>query len=38
VAIAVPLRAYSALRPEPFAGTIVVDADNYYPQRDGQIP
>jgi predicted dinucleotide-binding enzyme len=38
VVIAVPLRAYSALPPEPFAGKIVVDANNYYPQRDGQIP
>ncbi len=38
VAIAVPLRAYSALPPEPFAGKIVVDANNYYAQRDGQIP
>jgi len=37
VVIAVPLRAYSALPPEPFAGKIVVDANNYYPQRDGQI-
>jgi predicted dinucleotide-binding enzyme len=38
VVIAVPLRAYSALPPEPFAGKIVVDANNYYPRRDGQIP
>jgi predicted dinucleotide-binding enzyme len=38
VAIAVPLKAYSALPPEPFAGRIVVDANNYYAQRDGQIP
>jgi predicted dinucleotide-binding enzyme len=38
VVIAVPLRAYRTLPPEPFAGRIVVDADNYYPQRDGQIP
>src|SRR3954469_16546314 len=37
VAIAVPFKAYPALPPEPFAGKIVVDADNYYPQRDGQI-
>ena len=37
VAIAIPLKAYSSLPPEPFAGKIVVDADNYYPQRDGQI-
>src|SRR6188472_4067948 len=38
VVVAVPLKAYSALPPEPFAGSIVVDANNYYPQRDGQIP
>jgi predicted dinucleotide-binding enzyme len=37
VVIAVPLKAYSALPPEPFAGKIVVDANNYYAQRDGQI-
>jgi predicted dinucleotide-binding enzyme len=37
VAIAIPFKAYSSLPPEPFAGKIVVDADNYYPQRDGQI-
>jgi 8-hydroxy-5-deazaflavin:NADPH oxidoreductase len=37
VVVAVPLKAYSALPPEPFAGKIVVDANNYYPQRDGQI-
>ena len=37
VVIAVPLKAYTALPVEPFAGRIVVDADNYYPQRDGQI-
>jgi predicted dinucleotide-binding enzyme len=33
----VPLKAYRALPAEPFAGRIVVDANNYYPQRDGQI-
>jgi predicted dinucleotide-binding enzyme len=38
VAIAVPLKAYSALPPEPFAGKIVVDANNYYPARDGNVP
>jgi predicted dinucleotide-binding enzyme len=37
VVVAVPLRAYSALPPEPLAGKIVVDANNYYPQRDGHI-
>ena len=37
VFVAVPFKAYTALPAEPFAGRIVVDADNYYPQRDGQI-
>lgn len=37
VVVAIPLKAYTALPVEPFAGRIVVDADNYYPQRDGQI-
>jgi predicted dinucleotide-binding enzyme len=38
VAIALPLKAYSSLPPAPFVGKIVVDAGNYYPQRDGQVP
>jgi len=38
VVVAVPLRAYPDLPAEAFAGKIVVDANNYYPQRDGQIP
>jgi predicted dinucleotide-binding enzyme len=37
VVVAVPLKAYTALPAEAFAGRIVVDANNYYPQRDGQI-
>jgi predicted dinucleotide-binding enzyme len=37
VVVAVPLKAYTALPAESFAGRIVVDANNYYPQRDGQI-
>ncbi|HEY6744638.1 MAG TPA: NADPH-dependent F420 reductase [Mycobacteriales bacterium] len=37
VVVAIPLKAYPALPAEPFAGRIVVDANNYYPQRDGQI-
>jgi 8-hydroxy-5-deazaflavin:NADPH oxidoreductase len=37
VAIAIPLHAFRTLPPEPFAGRVVVDADNYYPQRDGHI-
>jgi predicted dinucleotide-binding enzyme len=35
--VAVPLKAYSTLPAEPFAGKIVVDANNYYPERDGHI-
>jgi predicted dinucleotide-binding enzyme len=37
VLIAIPLRAYRDLPAEPFAGTIVVDAMNYYPARDGRL-
>ena len=38
VLLAVPLRVYRDLPPEPFAGRIVVDANNYFPERDGAIP
>ena len=38
VLVAIPLGAIGELPPEPFAGKIVVDANNYYPSRDGQIP
>jgi 8-hydroxy-5-deazaflavin:NADPH oxidoreductase len=38
VAIAIPPRAIRDLPPVPFAGKIVVDANNYYPEFDGQIP
>ena len=38
VAVAIPLRAIGDLPPEPFAGKVVVDANNYFPQRDGDIP
>jgi hypothetical protein len=37
VVVAVPLRAYRDLPAEPLAGRIVVDANNYYPARDGSI-
>jgi 8-hydroxy-5-deazaflavin:NADPH oxidoreductase len=37
VLIAIPLRAYRDLPAESFGGTIVVDAMNYYPARDGHI-
>ena len=38
LAVAIPLRAIGDLPPEPFAGNVVVDANNYFPQRDGHIP
>jgi 8-hydroxy-5-deazaflavin:NADPH oxidoreductase len=37
VLVAIPLRAIGALEPDAFDGKIVIDANNYYPQRDGQI-
>lgn len=37
VVVAVPLKAVPDLPPEPFGGKVVVDANNYYPQRDGHI-
>ena len=35
--VATPLTAYDALPRDALAGTVVVDAGNYYPSRDGQI-
>lgn len=37
IVVAVPVKAYPDLPAEGFDGKIVVDAGNYYPQRDGQI-
>jgi predicted dinucleotide-binding enzyme len=37
VVVAIPLHAYTDLPPEPFAGKIVIDANNYYSGRDGNI-
>jgi predicted dinucleotide-binding enzyme len=37
VLVAIPLGAYPDLPAEAFAGKIVIDANNYYPQRDGEI-
>ena len=37
VVVAIPLRAYRSILAEPLAGKIVIDADNYYPQRDGNL-
>jgi 8-hydroxy-5-deazaflavin:NADPH oxidoreductase len=38
VVVSVPLRNYRAIPIEPLAGKVVIDTNNYYPQRDGQIP
>lgn len=38
VVVAVPLAAYRSVPVEPLAGKVVIDADNYYPERDGRIP
>ncbi|MCB8839510.1 NADPH-dependent F420 reductase [Aurantimonas sp. VKM B-3413] len=38
VLVAVPLSAIGDLPAAALAGKIVMDANNYYPQRDGQIP
>jgi 8-hydroxy-5-deazaflavin:NADPH oxidoreductase len=38
VVVSIPLRAYRQVPVEPLAGKVVIDTNNYYPQRDGQIP
>jgi 8-hydroxy-5-deazaflavin:NADPH oxidoreductase len=38
VVVTVPLKNYRAAPVEPLAGKIVIDTNNYYPQRDGHIP
>jgi predicted dinucleotide-binding enzyme len=35
--VTVPLTAVPAVPVEPLAGKVVIDTNNYYPQRDGQI-
>src|SRR3569833_4767149 len=37
VVVAVPLKAYREVPVEPLRGKVVIDTNNYYPQRDGQI-
>ena len=37
VLVAIPLGKIGGLDPAPFADKIVIDANNYYPQRDGHI-
>lgn len=38
VVVTVPLGAYREVPVEPLRGKVVVDTNNYYPSRDGQIP
>ncbi len=38
VVVTVPLKNYRAVPVEPLVGKIVIDTNNYYPQRDGHIP
>jgi len=38
VLVAIPLKGYTSLPAHKLAGKIVIDAMNYYPQRDGQLP
>lgn len=35
VVVSVPLRAYLAVPAEPLSGKVVIDTNNYYPERDG---
>ena len=37
VVVSVPLKSYRAVPVEPLAGKVVIDTNNYYPQRDGHI-
>lgn len=37
VVVTVPLKAYQEVPVEPLANKIVIDTNNYYPQRDGHI-
>lgn len=38
VALALPFRHFRAVPVAPLRGKVVLDANNYYPHRDGQIP
>jgi predicted dinucleotide-binding enzyme len=37
VVVTIPLKAYADVPVEPLVGKVVIDTNNYYPQRDGQI-
>ena len=38
VVVTIPLKNYRTVPVAPLEGKIVIDTNNYYPQRDGQIP
>jgi len=38
VVVTIPLKHYRSVPAAPLAGKIVIDTNNYYPTRDGQIP
>jgi len=38
VVVTVPLKSYRQVPVAPLAGKVVIDTNNYYPQRDGHIP
>ena len=38
VLVSVPLKEYRTVPVEPLADKIIIDTNNYYPQRDGHIP
>jgi len=38
VVVTIPLKNIRSVPVEPLAGKVVIDTNNYYPQRDGQIP
>src|ERR1700704_5831548 len=38
IVVTIPLKNYRDVPVEPLAGKVVIDTNNYYPQRDGHIP
>jgi predicted dinucleotide-binding enzyme len=38
VVVTIPLKNYATVPVEPLVGKVVIDTNNYYPQRDGHIP
>jgi predicted dinucleotide-binding enzyme len=38
VVVTIPLKNYQSVPAAPLAGKVVIDTNNYYPERDGHIP